>query len=94
VLGSDISKFRSDKTVAIASLESIRNWVQEKNLLIIGSPAVNLMTRIVNSGACFSFNVKPEALRQASEFQKLLEPIRYLPDHPWRHADRSLDRSR
>lgn len=81
------TEIRSDKTVVIASRESIRNLVQDKNLLIIGSPAANLMARVVNSGACFSFHAKPEALRQASEFQKLLEPIRYLPDRLQRYAD-------
>jgi hypothetical protein len=81
------TEIRSDKTVIIASRESIRNLVQDKNLLIIGSPAANLMARVVNSGACFSFHAKPEALRQALDFQKLLEPIRYLPDRLERYTD-------
>lgn len=73
------TEIRSDKTGVIASSESLRNLVQDKNILIIGSPAANLMARAVNSGACFSFHVAHEAAAQAAEFQEILEPIRYFP---------------
>jgi transcriptional regulator with XRE-family HTH domain len=80
------TEIRSDKTAVIATSESLRTLVQSKNLLIIGSPAANLMARTVNGGACFSFHVTSEALTQAKEFQKVLEPIRYLPGELERYA--------
>ena len=45
-----------------------------------------MMARVVNSGACFSFHANPEAIRQASDFQKLLHQNRYLPDELQRFA--------
>jgi hypothetical protein len=80
------TEIRSDKTGVIAGSEGLRTLVQDKNLLIIGSPAANLMARTVNSGACFSFHVTLDASAQAEEFQKVLEPIRYLPGELERYA--------
>jgi hypothetical protein len=81
------TEIRSDKSVVITTPESLRRILQDTNLLIIGSPAANLMARTVNPGACFSFHVAPDALAQAAEFQRILEPIQYLPGNLERYAD-------
>ena len=80
-------EIRSDKTSVIASPDSLRRLFEDKNLLIIGSPAANLVAKSVNKGACFSFHVTPKALEQASEFQTILEPIRYLPEELAKYTD-------
>jgi len=81
------TEIRSDKTCVITSPESLRTLLEGKNLLVIGSPAANLMARAINGGSCFSFHVTPDALTQAYDFQKLLEPIRYLPGELERYTE-------
>jgi hypothetical protein len=54
------------------------------------------MARTINRGACFSFYAAKDALAQEAAFQKVLEPIRYLPGELEHYADivRSTDPTR
>jgi hypothetical protein len=80
------TEIRSDKTAIIASEDSLRSIAKGKNLLVIGSPAANLVAREVNSSAYFSFHATSEALAQAQELQAILEPHRYYEDELERYA--------
>jgi hypothetical protein len=85
------TEIRSDKTVVITTPEKFKEIIKDKNLLVIGSPAANLMARAVNGGACFSFHVDPDALIQSREFQKMLEPIKYFPEELEKFTDQKCE---
>jgi transcriptional regulator with XRE-family HTH domain len=76
----------SDKICSIARDDSLRKLLQDKNLLIIASPAANLMARAVNSGSCFSFSLPKDVMAHAEELKNILEPIKYLPDELERYG--------
>ena len=46
-----------DKVFSQASHEQLREWYSQRNLLVIGSPAANLLARIVNESALFPFAI-------------------------------------
>lgn len=69
-LGLDIRDIiRSDKPLAFMGADYLENKLGRTNLLIIGSPAVNLVAREVNKRSLFRFVVEEDVL----EFQQRLD---------------------
>lgn len=91
------TEIRSDKTSVTAHASAVSSLLRDKHLLVIGSPAANLMARTINSGACFSFYAEKDALADEAAFRKVLEPIRYLPGEleqfAYSRRDSNLERS-
>lgn len=75
------TEIRSDKTCVLAKNDdSLRDMLGDRNLLIIGSPAANLVARVANRGACFSFYVKEEAIDEEPAIRQKLGQIQHFPD--------------
>jgi serine/threonine protein kinase len=71
------ARIRSDKIVKIAAEDRLRDKL-DHDLLIIGSPAVNLAARIVNDSACFRFCVSSQTRELEARFDRDLKPITFL----------------
>jgi transcriptional regulator with XRE-family HTH domain len=76
---SDKTLIRSDKVTKLGTKEFFED-LGEHHLLIIGSPAVNLAARAVNSHACFSFIVSKDAIDSESAFEQVLKKEAWDPD--------------
>jgi tRNA A-37 threonylcarbamoyl transferase component Bud32 len=70
------ARVRSHKVAKIAGLEGQRR-VLGQDLLVIGSPAVNLVARLVNPVACFRFAITDDAQKLVARFERELEPIKF-----------------
>jgi hypothetical protein len=61
---------RSDKLLVRMPFEYLEEEtpeIAERNLLVLGSPAVNWGARILNKGAIFPFRIDPDVVRQSEE---------------------------
>ena len=66
---------RSDKLLANMDDDWLQRKFGETNLLIVGSPAVNLAARWINPHAIFRFDIDPEIQTQASRLQKTFHDL-------------------
>lgn len=58
------STIKSDKAVMLMQEDDLRREFGHSNLLVIGSPAVNLAARVINDGSIFRFLVSEERRAQ------------------------------
>lgn len=65
----------SDKVFVQGTEQYLREHFGERNLLVIGSPAANLLTRIVNASGFFPFSIPREAQEQ---YRRLGDEIREI----------------
>jgi hypothetical protein len=75
-LDPDRVRVRSDKLVANMEKEYLEATLGQHNLLVIGSPAVNLAARKINEGAVFRFPFD----QRLRDFQETLQGLRQLRD--------------
>lgn len=62
---------RTDKVCVLSSPESLRRLFGSSNLLVLGSPAVNLASRVINSSALFRFDLASEIKMWEREIAEL-----------------------
>lgn len=75
------SQVVSDKQFVISSEEDLRNRFGASNLLVVGSPAVNLLSRRINEAAAFRFSISEETRSELREQNRFLaEYIEYEED--------------
>lgn len=69
----------SDKVFVTADEDYLKERFGQKNLLIIGSPASNLLSRIVNTTALFRFHVDQDTQNFANETATTIRTIKDKP---------------
>lgn len=67
----------SDKVFVLEDLQTLRRKYNCTNLLVIGSPAVNLLARKINDSALFCFNISEEAKRKLARQEEILDEIKF-----------------
>lgn len=67
----------SDKVFVHEDLETLERKYGDKNLLVIGSPAVNLLARKINDKSLFHFNISEEAKEKLARQEKILDEIKF-----------------
>jgi hypothetical protein len=67
------TEIRSDKT--IFDPETLGKLVEDRNLLILGSPAANLIARAINNGSCFSFRNEQDAMTYDRTIRERFEDL-------------------
>jgi len=72
-LGLGQSQVLSDKQFVIDPEEILRKRFGTTNILVIGSPAVNLLARRVNEFAAFRFDISPEAYEELQEQYRFMD---------------------
>jgi hypothetical protein len=88
----DDTQIVSDKTTRLLSEddetahERLTKRFGNKNLIVIGSPACNLMARAINDGACFSFRCEVPALESAKRITNELITIEFDQDELQNYA--------
>ena len=70
----------SDKQFVIDSEEDLRTRFGSTNLLVIGSPAVNLLARRINSASMFRFAISDETHKQLKEQNDFLDEFIQVDD--------------
>lgn len=69
----------SDKVFVVSDEDYLKERFGNKNLLIIGSPSSNLLSRIVNSTALFRFHVDQDTQKFANETAATIRSIKDRP---------------
>jgi len=69
----------SDKVFVVSDEEYLRERFGSQNLLVVGSPASNLLARQVNQTAIFPFQVDEDTQRNAAEMSDTIQKVK---DHP------------
>jgi serine/threonine protein kinase/predicted DNA-binding transcriptional regulator AlpA len=73
------ARIRSDKITKFATNDSLTK-ILHGDILVIGSPAANLMARVVNRFACFRFALTQEAKQLEKAFELALQQIAFAGD--------------
>lgn len=71
----------TDKIFVLLDQEELQNLFGKTNILTIGSPAVNFLTRHINSQNLFYFDIPDTAVKDILEHEKIINNIRYDPEH-------------
>ena len=66
----------SDKIFVLERQEFLREEFGRRNILTIGSPAVNLFSRMINDRSIFRFQIDEEAKTQMSRQEEIVERIK------------------
>lgn len=67
----------TDKYFVLYDDATLRRKFGNKNLLVIGSPAVNLLTRQINNDMLFRFNIQEESELRLQAQSRILEKIKF-----------------
>ncbi|MDZ7290609.1 MAG: nucleoside 2-deoxyribosyltransferase [candidate division KSB1 bacterium] len=67
----------SDKYFVLYDKETLKRRFGRKNLLVIGSPAVNLLARIINDDMLFRFNIAEDTKSKIEAQLKILDKIKF-----------------
>lgn len=65
----------SDKQFVVDDDDTLRRRFGEKNMLVIGSPAVNLLSRRINDRSLFRFSITQETKEELFEQDELIKEI-------------------
>ena len=69
----------TDKTFVLEDDQTLKEEFGDMNLLVVGSPAVNLLARQMNDRHPFRFDISNVAKRDVVEHEKLLDKIKFNP---------------
>ncbi len=69
----------SDKLFVLEDQSFLKKHFGKKNILTIGSPAVNLFSRKVNGEGLFYFDISEEAKNDIKKHEKLIDKIKFSP---------------
>ncbi len=78
-LGLKRVRILTDKIFVLLDREELQNLFGKTHILTIGSPAVNFLTRQVNSQNLFYFDIPDAAVKDISKHEKIINDIRYDP---------------
>lgn len=78
-LGLKKPKIITDKVFVLLSQEELQSQFGKTNILTIGSPAVNLLTRQINSQNLYYFDIPDTAVSDTIEHEKIINTIKYEP---------------
>lgn len=67
----------TDKTVVLEDENTLRYLFGRRHILSIGSPAVNLFSRMINRQSIFKFNIPNEAWEDAARHESVIESIKF-----------------
>ncbi|NUQ83498.1 MAG: hypothetical protein HUU11_02185 [Anaerolineales bacterium] len=78
-LGLKKVRILTDKIFVLLDQEELQNLFGKTHILTIGSPAVNFLTRQINSQNLFYFDIPDTAIQDISKHEKIINDIRYDP---------------
>ena len=78
-LGLKKVRILTDKIFVLLDHDELQNLFGKTHILTIGSPAVNFLTRYINSQNLFYFDIPDTAIKDISEHEKIINDIRYDP---------------
>jgi hypothetical protein len=67
----------SDKIFVLEDTKTLKKKFGNTNLLIIGSPAVNLLSRKINESSLFHFNISQKAKKQLAMQEEILGKLKF-----------------